>query len=224
MVKNSRNNESTEEADDIFDIRMDLGATSASLTDDELIMNNPHFKRLLNKFFNKHIQDVKRNGKTSGSELISKITSPQINSEKRQQSQGRTALIKSPSDTTIYASVLHRGFRREGVNDLNVEELIRESNKAQAMRIMMNMGSDNQTQAEKMNNDAINHISTFIDQMRVAHDEDELDTEQQENHPKSRVNAPGLQEAQKRMEHAIVETEKFKATGRICQVCLYHHS
>ena len=48
--------------------------------------------------------------------------------------------------------------------------------------------------------------------MRINFEEDEQqDKQQPTNHPRSSVNAPGLADAQKRMEQALVETEKFKA-------------
>ena len=49
-VVESRNNSSvTKETSPVNSTMVDLGATSASLTDEELVMNNPHLRKLLNK-------------------------------------------------------------------------------------------------------------------------------------------------------------------------------
>ena len=51
-----------------------LGATSANLSEEEMIMNNPHPKRLLNKMLDERIQNAKKSDESSGSELLSKMT------------------------------------------------------------------------------------------------------------------------------------------------------
>ena len=61
------------------------------------------------------------------------------------------------------------------------------------------------------NTDVMIKISNFVDQLHLEHEQHSNEVEH-ENRPRSTVIAPGLEDAQKRMEHAIVETEKFKAT------------
>ena len=57
-------------------------------------------------------------------------------------------------------------------------------------------------------------ISNFVDQLWIECEETEGDNDNdsqslQLKRPKSSVNAPGLVDAQRRMEQAILETEKF---------------
>ena len=88
---------------------LNLGASSASLIDEQ-VMNNPHLKRLLNKMLDERILEAKRNGESSDSQLLSKMTPTQINEGKTKnskQTQGNP-VIKSPSDTTIYVPALNR--------------------------------------------------------------------------------------------------------------------
>ena len=59
-------------------------------------------------------------------------------------------------------------------------------------------------------------ISNFVDQMQIQSEETDQQQQMDQvepslNRPRSSINAPGLDEAQRRMEQAIVETEKFKA-------------
>ena len=63
------------------------------MNEEELVMNNPHLRKLLNKMLDERIQEAKKRGETSESEILTKLT-PQSNKRK---SSGNQAIIKSPS-------------------------------------------------------------------------------------------------------------------------------
>ena len=46
-------------------VNMALGATSTTLMDEELVLNNPHLRKLLNKMLDKRIQDARNKGESS---------------------------------------------------------------------------------------------------------------------------------------------------------------
>ena len=76
--------------------------------------------------------------------------------------------------------------------------------------IMVNDHDQSQELSNEQQPDLMLKISNFVDQMRLQNDQvDEMD--QRGRQPRSSVNAPGLDNAQKRMEQAIVEAEKYKA-------------
>ena len=52
---------------------MALGATSSTFTDEQMIMNNPHLRKLFNRMLDERINDAREKGESSGSELLSKI-------------------------------------------------------------------------------------------------------------------------------------------------------
>ena len=59
--------------DDSVNNGLDLGASSASMNED-MIMNNPHLKRLLNKMLDERIKDAQERGESSGSRLLTDLT------------------------------------------------------------------------------------------------------------------------------------------------------
>ena len=88
---------------------IDLGATSKSLMDEQMVMNNPYLKRLLNKMLDERIQQASSAGETSKSQLLTRMTPPQAADTARKVATGRNGqAIKSPSNTTIYVSVLNK--------------------------------------------------------------------------------------------------------------------
>ena len=82
---------------------MGLGKTSSSLTEEQLIMNNPHLKKLLNKMLDERIQNARTNGESSHSELLTGKESH------KEPNRGNVVkIMKSPSDTMIYVPALKR--------------------------------------------------------------------------------------------------------------------
>ena len=89
---------------------LDLGAMSNSLMEEQLIINNPHLQKLLSKLVDERIQDAREMGELSNSQLVMSM-SPKATANgnvKRTTSKKQTgmALVKSLSDTTIYAPAL----------------------------------------------------------------------------------------------------------------------
>ena len=242
--------ESQEEGAEVdgIDNTLELGATSSTLTDEQLIMNNPHLQRLLNKMLDERIEkaaQAQKTGESSRSELLTRM-SPNTNSvvgnkkkdktpakatattSQRMDNQG-TLLVKSPSDTTIYAPVLslvpndrtvglssrteRTPINEVWVNDNKINESSQISQGGQMRQNVQNV--DKLKDAELML-----EISDFVEQMRIQQEEIEqqgqnVEEVEQPNRPKLRMNVPGLEEAQKQMEHAIIETEKFKAAVEV---------
>ena len=111
-----------------------LGASSASMTEEETIMNNPHLRKLLNKMLDERIKDANIRGESSGSQLLTRMT-PQAEQSSKGPKRNNTgnslprnnnlgnALVKSPSDTMIYVPALKRVVNQKevfGVGTLNV--------------------------------------------------------------------------------------------------------
>ena len=142
--------------------------------------------------------------------------------------------MKSPSDTTIYAPALKLtpGIRR-GIADVVSPNVMQIPNREMGMShqqpIVINMDkngevvqrgnpTDNTMVNNLQNEDIMTKVANFVDQLWIQHDENEAEDSDDtisKLQPRSRVNVPGLDEAQRRMEQAIVETEKFKATVEV---------
>ena len=87
---------------DTTDGSMAIGMMSASLTDKEMIMNNPHLKKLPNKILDERIQNAKENGEPSTLQLLTR-GSPNVTKTKKQTG----ILVKSHSDMMIYMPALN---------------------------------------------------------------------------------------------------------------------
>ena len=105
-----------------------LGATSSMMTDEQneqIIMNNPHLRKLLNKMLDERIADAQQRGESSGSQILSRLTPPTQQGKKNTQMQGKLGggvlVTKSPSDTTIYVPALNRSNR---YNELQPELIL----------------------------------------------------------------------------------------------------
>ena len=152
------------------------------------------------------IKNTARNdGETSRSELLTKMT-PKSAGKAKQNFKGIN-IVKSPSDTTIYVPALKRIVNGQMGNDIGLNN---------SSRLLKDQLLGNQTNTIEANNtDMIQKVSNFVDQMRIEQDEREATMDEEDsvprNQPRSSVVAPGLEEAQRRMERMIVETEKFKA-------------
>ena len=213
--KNGSINQDQGSSDDTMDSQIEggigLGATSASLNDEEQILNNPYLKKLLEKMLDERIKNAKGKGESSTSELLTSRTPNQTTKEsgekgKQSQQKSKNNLIKSPSDTTIYAPALKcTPLRNKEVLVLSsmgtplpqtAVNLVRQVNMAKASQTVENA-------------DLMVNISNFVDQMRLEHEEVEtqdLDGQQQYcSKLKSKINAPGLEEAQKRMDQALIQ-------------------
>ena len=166
-----------------------------------------------------HIQEAKDKGESSGSELLTKLApgnTGKLKGNKRGE-QGKNMgnainVVKLPSDTTIYVQALNRLLGNEALmGDLNVAQtgiLGAKTNVLDKANVNRNSEVHNQGQPELMTK-----ISNFVDQMRLDVEESEqqeMDMQQDRPHPHSSINAPRLEEAQKRMEQTLVQTEKFK--------------
>ena len=177
------------------------------------------------------IKEATTKGESSNSQLFSRLTPQESNKNvKKQRLNQGINRVKSPSDTTIYVPALNRsGGPQAIVKDVNVIDhdqvmgAICETRMGGGAREQIGDTETEQIPHNSLGKDEtfketqlILKISNFVDQLRLDFNENENNEEEeimeQRRRPKSSVNAPGLEEAQKRMEHAIVETEKFKAT------------
>ena len=135
--------------------------------------------------------------------------------------------MKSPSDITIYVPALQRKVANHP--EIKSTTAIIGNNKVVSKDYVGTTSeASNQLDADRRlkDNKLMLRISNFVDQLRLEHEHKDggsanTDVElQQDEKNQSRlkstvhaVNAPlGLNEAQRQMEQAIVETEKFKAT------------
>ena len=79
--------------DGLIDVGLALGASSTSVTEEDMIMNNPHLRKLLNKMLDERINSAKSKGESSNSELLTRMT-PQIEKKRRRQFSRRFATEK----------------------------------------------------------------------------------------------------------------------------------
>ena len=201
-----------------------LGATSTSMTEEDMIMNNLHLKKLFNKMLDECIQNAKSLGETSSSKLLTKAT-PEGQSGKQIPGSKMTTpvnnntvnlqgghFVKSPSDTTIYVPTLKCSSQKDVVN-LNQQfgadsfENINEKDKNSGAT-----NADNSICNQLMPTKVIKKISDFVDQLRIKHiEEAEVEMPEQQM-PRSMVTAPEYEEAQGHTDEVIIQAEKFRAS------------
>ena len=221
-----------------------LGASA----DEQMIMNNPHLKRLLNRMLDERIKEVNSKGESSGSQLLScmspndppntqgKTHVPATAAENKKNRQGIN-IVKSPSDTTIYVPALKRAsnlLNRRNIANNREQDLEMLNGNEKILDVTPNtvnkytehnstrVHDGNLVSGDSMDNNGqvMTKILNFVDQLRIQDNEEESgrdlqqddDIDQVHRRPKSSVNAPGLEEAQRRMERTQIETEKFKAS------------
>ena len=117
--------------------------------------------------------------------------------EVKQKGYGKTGgspQIKSPSDTTIYAPALNR-------NNKNKEELERVNDQVL-------LGSNNRTCESQMNK----MVANFVDTVRLEHEMGIQEKERRCASMEVLVAEQSRNEAHKRADQAVIDTEKFKAT------------
>ena len=115
-----------------------LGASSASLTDEQMILNNPHLRKLLDRMLDECIQEANHKGETSSSQLLTTLSPNNVQNgqgTKRKSTETNSGMIinriKSPSDTTIYVLALKRSNKLTGNLDvvggvLNTDKFLQE--------------------------------------------------------------------------------------------------
>ena len=66
------------DTEELMDSAIILGATLDTLNDEELVMSNPHLKKLFNKMLDERIKKAAaEHGETSDSRILSSLTPPQ---------------------------------------------------------------------------------------------------------------------------------------------------
>ena len=160
-----------------------LGTTSTSMLDEEMVMNNLHLKRLLNKMLDERIQQTHKSGETSSSQILTKMTP--TDQSKSTSNQGRSNIIKSPSDTTIYVPVLNKARanfmqtgsisdRAHGIAMNNaVTGLCNNVKRVDILKTSeheMEMVEGGVTKPIQ-NVNAVTHISNFVEQMRMEQEQ-----------------------------------------------------
>ena len=185
------------EDDDAGDSDMIIGVTGASMDEEQIMKQNPSLRRLFNHFLNKRIKQAENNGESSKSTLLTGLTPSNKNDGKGKIIQKDRAIVKSPSDTTIYMPALNKQLKQVDINkNLNTRENERENNQSRMT-------------------DMTNRVSNFVEAVRMeqAQQEQEPDDARQEQiQMRSEVNIPGYDAAKQKSERAVIEAEKFKAT------------
>ena len=185
-----------------------LGATSSSMNEEELVMSNPHLKKLFNKMLDERIKKANESGETSTSQILSMMT-PKSNKRGKE-------VIKSPSDMTVYIPALQKvGNKQTNVVGLHKHTFGNENMELNELTVSSpvertNNGKDINNKSGKVDNDLIERISLFVDQLCV--EQDHVQAEEEEDtcptQLKSTVKVPGYDEAKRRSEQAIIEAEK----------------
>ena len=214
-------------------------------------MNNPHLRKLFNKMLDERIESARVEGESSGSRLLTVMTpkpadkssSKKKNTTTTDEGNGRSnllrnKLIKSPSDTTIYAPALQRNGppipAPHLVNTAIMNDRQRRCSNEFAMHDAEGIrnGFENAVQVENIrltpdfnsnsafgdsgdSNNVINKISNFVDQMRIQQEQEDSQLSPAQINGggpvRSAVTAPGYEEAQRRSDQVIIQTEKYRA-------------
>ena len=162
---------------------------------DEQILQHPKLKSIFDRMVNKKIEESKEKGETSNSMLLSTRT-PNNTPSKRVAGE---KLIKSPSDTTIYAPGLNK--KGEGnKQSITIQWLSRENDMGQRR---------NNFNTEEM-------VSNFVESVRQEARDDQGDhrqvvTDTRRIETTSDIAPKGYLEAEARAKQAVIEAEKFKA-------------
>ena len=199
------------------DVGIILGVTSSSMNDEELVMSNPHLKKLFNKMLDDRIKKAAgEKGESSSSRLLSSMTPPE------NTKRGKD-LIKSPSDTTVYAPTLQKvNPRFQNVENIEMgvntkDCLCNVTSGSLLSRLAKEI--DRTKKTDKSEDQIMQKISNFVDQLHLEQEGKEVeDNEQQQDvvapasQLRSAVSAPGYEEVKRHSEQAVIEAEKFRAT------------
>ena len=91
--------------EDEEDSEIMLGGTGETLNQEKLIMENPSLRKLFNQLLDERIKQATEKGESSGYMLLTAI-SPQQQGKQSMGMVARGNLVKSPSDTMVYAPAL----------------------------------------------------------------------------------------------------------------------
>ena len=195
------------------DTREDKGpGVSTYESDEEYVMKNPSLRKLFNKLLDERIKQAEQKGETSSSNLLTTLSDKHDkgnNGEKwqvtnkplttpKKQTPVRDKLVKSPSDTTIYAPALVQKSQAANL-EISADLIGQTLNQANCPL----MQTENESGQEKL----IETISNFIGNIR-------MDQEEKLNHElrRSEENIPGQDDAGRKSDHVVLEAEKFKAS------------
>ena len=173
-------------------------------TSEEMLASNPGLKRLFNQLLDERIRQATSQGESSGSTLLTTLTPTKQHAGESVHVQ-RNKIIKSPSDTTVYAPalVLKRGGTdlcgggqnfpvnsKIGVKDNLVADLTKQVG---------------QTVIE-------NHVANFVEGVRAANSSPHAEEQSGRTMRRSsQISVPGLEDAKERADKAVLEAKKFRA-------------
>ena len=150
----------------VTDSEIMLGASSSTLNDEEMVMSNPHLKKLFNKMLDERIKQVAaKEGESSRSQILTSLTPQHVDKTPERTGKVKNSnVIKSPSDTTVYAPTLSRNIH-SGVGN---EQLNRQTGgNVKDLRPTEVTEINNVNLKQQLDGNVINHISNFVDQMRI---------------------------------------------------------
>ena len=93
-----------------------LGASSSTLNDEDMIMQNPHLKKLFNKMLDDRIKKTAVSGETSNSRLLTSLTPP--GSKNEQNVQGIVTQQQQQYSSDQYRANLAFNLNRANVVDM----------------------------------------------------------------------------------------------------------
>ena len=195
-------------------------------------------KQLFDQYLDERIQDAKKNGESHESTILTKMApvrrgqegqgrdrSEDVNKGNRAVRNKQNTLIKSPSDTMIYAPALSRDIDKGVVNMVNKVAYGLNKNSPfnttprQAGHIDMSRNS-RIGGGEHSQGQLIDRISNFVETIRLDQERGQRQEQVVIDSPEaaipgpsriSQVVVPGQDEAQARNDRTILEAEKFKA-------------
>ena len=180
------------------DDELGLGATGASMSEEEKLLKNPSLKRLFNKLLDERIEQANKRGESSKSTLLTELTPPQkgINPCTKTNRCGtaeQQRVVKSPSDTTIYAPVLTK--RNPGINT--------------GVGLNVNVHSPVLQNEQMANRAVMNHVSDFVDAARQEFENVNITLERPRR--QSEVVVLGHKDVERQVDQTVIEAKRFKA-------------
>ena len=187
----------------------------------QFLAQNPGLKKLFNQFLDERLKQEQKNVNNSRQSLtntlkVTKSNRPGGEGESNDRMR-RINVVKSPSDTTIYAPALTANRASQDIHvvrEINVNSPEAEQIWQQRQQLTEDETNRNGNQITTHDKGSlIDKIANFVESIREempstsrAADEDMISRRD------SVVKVPGFEEAKQRNDRAIIEAEKFKAS------------
>ena len=198
---------------------LELGASGATMQDQEFLDKNPQLKRLFNRFLDERLKQAESEG---GAAAIIKGLKKNDKGKSTEKDKAicvnRAINQKSPSDTTIYVPALNRpNFNNEGMlstaspNLVNVNARLIDGGEA------FNRPTEHRRSFQLIDEPSIiDKVERFVESIRAeavgTPRRENVETNPQPGTSYNRPETSGFDAAKAQADQAVIEAEKFRAT------------